>query len=196
MGKKDAAVDAYIADASRWAGETKQLRRVLLSCGLTEALKWRKPCYSHGGGNVAIIQGFKPHCALMFFKGALLKDPEGQLVRQGENSQAAMRMEFTSVAEVKQREDALRGFIVQAIAVQDAGLQVEFKQRHELTLPEELQARLDAQPALARAFDSLTPGRRRGYVLHISGAKQSATRASRVERQVARILAGKGLNDR
>jgi uncharacterized protein YdeI (YjbR/CyaY-like superfamily) len=196
MGKKNPDVDAFIGRAKRWQGETKKLRSILLGCGLGEELKWGKPCYTYQGSNLAIIQGFKNHCAVMFFKGSLLKDRDGHLVRQGQHSQAGMRVEFTSVAQVRELEPVLRSLVAQAIRVEKAGLRVDFKQKHELELPEELARRLERDPDLSAAFHGLTPGRRRAYVLHFSSAKQSKTRASRIERCVDRILEGKGLDDR
>ncbi len=196
MGKKNPEVDAFVGRAKAWQAETKKLRAILLDCGLCEELKWGKPCYTHQGNNLAIIQGFKQHCAVMFFKGSLLKDPAGQLVRPGEHSQAGMRLEFTSVKRVNELEPALRRFVAQAIRLEQAGAKVDFKAKHELTLPDELSSRLKGDPALAAAFRALTPGRRRAYAMHFSGAKQPATRAARIEKCVGRILAGKGLNDR
>jgi uncharacterized protein YdeI (YjbR/CyaY-like superfamily) len=196
MGKKNPEVDAFIERSSSWRAETRKLRTILLGCGLDEALKWGKPCYTHDGGNVAIIQGFKAHCAVMFFKGSLLKDPRGHLVRQGKNSQAGMRMEFTSVKQVRALEPVLRSFVGQAIGVEEAGLKVAFNAKHALNLPDELEERLKRDRALSKAFQALTPGRRRAYVLYFAGAKQSKTRAARVDKHAGRILAGKGLNDR
>jgi uncharacterized protein YdeI (YjbR/CyaY-like superfamily) len=185
-----------VARATQWKIETGKLRSILLTCGLDEELKWGKPCYSHGGHNLAIIQGFKRHCSVMFFKGSLLKDPDGHLVAPGKSSQAARRLDFTSTKEIGQQEPVLRAFVEQAVEVEKAGLKVDFRARHELVLPEELSERLAADAELAAAFAALTPGRRRGYVLHVSGAKQSKTRAARIDTCVDRILAGKGLHDR
>jgi uncharacterized protein YdeI (YjbR/CyaY-like superfamily) len=196
MGKRNREVDAFIERSKHWQAETKKLRSVLLDCGLGEDLKWGKPCYAHEGSNLAIIQGFKDHCSVMFFKGSLLKDPDGHLVRPGKHSQAGMRMQFTSVKEVRDREPVLRSFVDQAIALEKAGLKVDFKEKHELVLPDELTKRLKADRALSAAFHALTPGRRRAYVLHFGSAKQSSTRADRIDKCVDRILAGKGLNDR
>lgn len=196
MASKDAKVDAFIGRATRWQEEMTQLRDVLLSCGLSEALKWGKPCYSHGDGNVAIIQPFKPHCAVMFFKGTLLDDPKEQLVIQGKNSQAAKRMEFTSPDEVKKKTRALKAFVKQAIEIEKAGLKVEFKQKHDLEYPEELTARFKKDAPLKKAFEALTPGRKRAWVMHFSDAKQSATRSARIEKAAPKVLAGKGPNDR
>lgn len=196
MGKKNPAVDAYIDRATSWQAEIKKLRAILLGCGLGEELKWGKPCYTHEGGNVAIIQPFKAHCGLMFFKGSLLQDDDGHLVLQGKNSQAGMRMEFTSVKQVKELEPVLRAFVEQAIELEKSGKKVDFKAKHELELPEELAARLAADKKLAAAFRALTPGRQRHYVLHFSEAKQAKTRVARIDKCVDRILSGKGLNDR
>jgi len=193
---KNPRVDEILDRAQRWREETHALRSILLDCGLREELKWAKPCYSHEGNNLAIIQGFKHHCSVMFFKGSLLKDPKGYLVRPGQHSQAAMRMQFASMEQIADQEAVLRSFVDQAVGVEKAGLQVDFKERHALELPEELESRLARDPALSAAFDALTPGRRRAYVLHFMGAKQSKTRAARIEKCVAGILAGKGLNDR
>lgn len=187
-------MDAFVDRALAWRGEIEKLRAVLLASGLDEAIKWGKPCYSIDGANVAIIQPFKEHCALMFFKGALMTDTQGLLRSQGENSQSARRLEFRSEAEIKSA--ILKSYVKQAIAVEQAGLKVDFKARNELELPEELARLLRKDKKLASAFDALTPGRKRGYVLHFSDAKQSATRTARIEKAVPRILAGLGLNDR
>lgn len=189
-------VDAYIDRAKKWQGETRKLREILLDCGLGEDLKWGKPCYTFQDSNLAIIQGFKDHCSLMFFKGVLLDDPDGALVRPGENSQAQRRLEFTSVDQIDDEESLLRGFVEQAMAVEKAGLKVDLEEKRALDLPEELTAKFDEDPELATAFRALTPGRQRAYVLHFSGAKQSKTRVARIERSREKILAGKGLRDR
>ena len=196
MSKKNPKVDAFVERAKQWQGETKKLRSIMLGCGLNEELKWGKPCYAYDGNNLAIVQGFKEHCSLMFFKGALLKDPDGHLVSQGKNTQAAMRMQFTSLKQVREMEPIVRSFVDQAIEVEKQGRKVDFKAKDDLQLPDELKAKLDRDAKLSKAFFALTPGRRRGYVLHISGAKQSATRSARVDRCRDRILQGKGLNDR
>lgn len=191
--KTDPEVDAYFANAKRWVEESKQLRRILLGCDVEEALKWGKPCYVHDGNNIAIMQKMKGFLALMFFKGALLKDPDGLLREQGENSQSARRLCFTDVSQVRKMEAAVKDFVRRAIEVERAGLKVP---RKTMVLAEELQARLDDDPALAAAFTALTPGRQREYNLYISGAKQSKTRAARVDKHIPRILAGRGLRDR
>ncbi len=179
-----------------WQGETRRLRALLIGCGLDEEFKWRKPCYASDGNNIAIIQGFKGHCSLMFFKGALLEDEQEVLVRPGENSQAARRVDFTSEAEIEKLEPVLRGFVDQAIRLERAGAKIDFDAKRNLTIPEELQAKLDADPGLAGAFRALTPGRQRGYVMHIAAAKQSRTRVARIERAREKILMGKGFNER
>jgi len=170
-----------------------RLRAILLDCGLHEALKWGKPCYTHGGVNIAILQKMNAFLALMFFKGALLDDPKGLLEEQGENSRSARRLCFTDVRQVARMDASVRSFVGKAIAVEEAGL--ELPKRPDLVLVDELRARLDRDPALKAAFEKLTPGRQREYNLQVSSAKQSKTRVQRVEQQVPRILAGKGLRD-
>lgn len=187
-------LDARFADADRWRDEALRLRAILRSEGLEEALKWRKPCYTHDGQNIAILQRMKRFLALMFFKGALLDDPEGALESQGENSRSARRLCFTSVAQVEEREAVVRALVRSAIQVEAEGL--ELPERPAAVLAPELQERLDADPALKAAFEALTPGRQRAYNLHVAGAKQSSTRARRVAQHVPKILAGKGLRDR
>lgn len=196
MSKLNPKVDAYLSQAKRWREETKKLRAILLDCGLDEELKWGKPCYMFQDRNLAIIQGFKEHCSLMFFKGALFHDDHGVLVRPGEDSQAAMRVQFTSVGQISELEPALRSYVDQAAEVELAGRTVDFRAKRDLELPEELKTKLDQTPDLAAAFHGLTPGRQRAYVLHFSRAKQSKTRTARIEKSVEGILAGKGLNDR
>ena len=187
-------VDAFVSRAKKWPGEIQKLRSILLDCGLDEELKWGKPCFMIEGSNVAIIQPFKAHCSLMFFKGALLRDTYGLLRSQGENTQSALRLEFTTEAAIN--KTVVASYVKQAIAVEKAGLAVEFKAKLELELPVELRQRLEKDRPLAKAFQALTPGRRRAYVLHFTGAKQSTTRTARIEKCVPRILAGKGMNDR
>jgi uncharacterized protein YdeI (YjbR/CyaY-like superfamily) len=186
-------VDAFVSRAKAWQGEIQKLRLILVECGLEEELKWGKPCFLFEGKNVAIIQPFKEHCSLMFFKGALLEDVHGLLRSQGENTQSAMRLEFTSEAQVKKA--VVKSYVKQAIAVEKAGLSVDFKAKRELELPEELTQRLERDGKLAKAFYALTAGRQRGYVLHFAGAKRSETRSARIEKCVPRILAGRGMND-
>ena len=189
-------VDAYLADAGSWRHEMAALREVVLAAGLEESVKWGKPCYGAAGGNVAIIQPFKGFLALMFFKGALLADPEGVLRDQGENSQAAKRMEFAGVGEVRAQAAVIRAYLAEAVALERAGAKVDFAAKRALELTDELVDRLDADPELAAAWAGLTPGRQRSWVLHLAGAKQAATRASRVDKARPEILAGKGLGGR
>lgn len=187
-------VDAYIDRAEQWADEMRALQTVLLGCDLTEEIKWGKPCYSHDGKNIAIMQPMKGFLALMFFKGALLEDPLGVLREQGPNSRSAKRFELGSVDDVTAMAKTIKEYVEDAIDVERAGLEVGPAPEPELV--EELQRRLDDDPELLAAFTSLTPGRQREYHLYISDAKQSATRESRIDKVAARILAGKGLRDR
>jgi len=186
-------LDTQFEDATQWRDEALALREILLNCDLTEERKWAKPCYLHNGENIAIIQRFKGFLALMFFKGTLMKDPEGLLKSQGENTRSALRLEFTGVDEVKTQAEAIRALVADAIRVEKAGLKVE--QAETPDYPEELIAAMEADPELQEAFDELTPGRQRSYILHISGAKQSATRVSRIEKCREKILSGKGFNE-
>jgi len=193
MSTQNPRVDAFVSRAKAWRGEIQKLRMILLDCGLDEELKWGKPCFAFEGKNVAIIQPFKEHCSLMFFKGALLQDTRGLLRSQGQNTQSALRLEFTSEAQVTKA--VVTSYVKQAIAVEKSGLKVDFKAKRELELPEELTEILQKDRRLAKAFHSLTPGRQRGYVLHFTGAKQSKTRTARIEKCIPKILAGMGMND-
>jgi len=192
MNKLNPKVDGYLRKAKTWQEEMEKLRRISLDCGLTEELKWGKPCYTFQKSNIVIIQGFKEFCALLFCKGALLNDPNGILKKFG--WQAARRIPFTNVREIVEMEPILKAYIHEAIETKRAGLKVNFKKDPE-PIPEELQKKLDEIPALKTAFEALTPGRQRGYILYFSGAKQSKTRESRVEKCMRRILNGKGLDD-
>ena len=185
-------VDGYLRRAKKWQQEMKKLRRISLDCGLTEELKWGKPCYTFQKSNIVIIQGFKEFCALLFTKGALLKDPKGILKKFG--WQAPRRIPFTNVREIVEMEPVLKAYIREAMEVEKAGLKVTLRKNPE-PIPEELQNKLDESPALKAAFEALTPGRQRGYILYFSRAKQSKTRESRVEKCMRQILNGKGLND-
>ena len=187
-------VDAFLARQERWRGAMEALRRIALDSGLGEELKWGKPCYTFDAANVAIVQGFKEQCALLFFKGALLEDPDGLLEPPGPNSRRGRRMVFAGLADVDAAEDRIRIFLADAIEVERAGLEVEVKRGSE-ALPAELEAAFAEVDGLETAFRSLTPGRQRGYVLHFTGAKRSGTRRARVERCVQKILDGKGLRD-
>src|SRR6266567_8530803 len=192
MNSMNPKVDGYLRKAKTWREETEKLRAIILDCGLTEELKWGKPCYTFQQSNIVIIQGFKEFCALLFCKGALLNDPNGILKKFG--WQAARRIPFTNVREIVEMEPILKAYIHEAIEVEKAGLEVNFKKNPE-PIPEELKNKLDEIPVLKTAFEALTPGRQRGYILYFSGAKQSKTRESRVEKCMRRILNGKGLDD-
>ena len=187
-------VDDYIGRSDRWPAEMSELRTILLDCGLVEEIKWGKPCYGADGSNIAIMQEMKGYLALMFFKGALLKDAAAVLEDNGPNSRSAKRMCFTSPDEVGRLAETVRAYVAEAISVEAAGLEVG--PPPELVLIEGLQWRLDADPALEAAFEALTPGRQREYNLYFSSAKQAATRESRIDKYVDKILAGKGFRDR
>jgi uncharacterized protein YdeI (YjbR/CyaY-like superfamily) len=188
-------VDGFLSNAKKWREEMEKLRRILLGCQLSEELKWGKPCYSFQESNLVIIQGFKEYCALLFCKGALLKDPKGILIRQTENVQAARQIRFTNIREIVEREPVLKAYIHEAIAAEKAGLKVDFKKTADFKVPGEFQNKLDKIPALKKAFAALTPGRQRGYLLYFSAAKQSQTREARVEKWIPQILKGRGLDD-
>ena len=188
-------VDGFLRKAKRWREEFEKLRMVCLECELTEELKWGKPCYTYQKSNIVLIHGFKDYCALLFFKGALLKDAKGILVQQTENVQAARQIRFTNVREILEMESILKAYIKEAIEVEKAGLDVDYKKTSEFVIPEEFQNRLDEFPALQTAFDALTAVRQSRYIMYLSGAKQSKTRESRVAKCVQQILDGKGLND-
>ncbi|WP_343672033.1 YdeI/OmpD-associated family protein [Chitinophaga sp.] len=178
-----------------WEKETEKLRKIILDCGLNEAIKWGKPCFDYEGKNIVIIQGFKDYCALLFFKGALLTDPDGILVKTGENTQVGRQARFTTVKEITQVASILKACIYEAIEVERAGLKVDTK-KNPVNVPAELQQQFDKQPKFKKAFEALTPGRQKAYVFFFSGAKQSKTREARIEKYMPWILAGKGINDR
>ena len=188
-------VDKYLSKAKKWQKELKKLRMVILDCQLTEELKWGVPCYTFQKSNIVLIHVFKEYCALLFFKGALLNDPNGILIRQTKNVQAARQIRFTNVREIVEMEPILKAYIYEAIEVEKAGLKVNYKKTSEFIIPEEFQNKLDEIPALKTAFDALTPGRQRAYIFYFSAPKQSKTRESRVEKCMQQILNGKGLND-
>jgi uncharacterized protein YdeI (YjbR/CyaY-like superfamily) len=188
-------VDEYLSKAKKWQEEMEKLRMIILDCQLTEELKWGKPCYTFQKSNIVIIIGLKEYCALLFFKGALLNDANGILIKPGENTQAGRQIRFTNVREIVEMEPILKAYIYEAIEVEKAGLKVNFKKNTELIIPEEFQNKLDEIPALKTAFDALTLGRQRAYILYFSAPKQSKTRESRVEKCMQKILDGKGLND-
>ncbi len=188
-------VDWYFNKAKKWQQELQQLRTTILDCQLTEELKWGVPCYTYQKSNIVLIHVFKEYCAVLFPKGALLKDAYGLLKQQTENTQATRQIRFTNVEEIVERKTILQAYIYEAVEVEETGLSVNFKQTQEFILPEEFQNKLDENPGLKNAFDALTPGRQRGYILYFSAPKQSKTRSSRVEKYVPIILDGKGLND-
>lgn len=189
-------VDWFFSKAEKWQEEFKKLRKFVLACeGLSEELRWGKPCYTFQKANIVLIHGFKEYCALLFFKGALLKDPKGILIQQTENVQAARQIRFTSAREIVEREPILKAYIHEAIDVEKAGLKVNYKRTSEFKTPEEFQSKLDKIPALKTAFNALTPGRQRGYLFYFNAAKQSKTREARVEKCLPQILKGKGLDD-
>ncbi|WP_160042668.1 YdeI/OmpD-associated family protein [Paenibacillus sp. USDA918EY] len=194
--KMNPKVDAFVGRATMWLEEMEKLREILLDCGLTEELKWGKPCYTSQGRNIVIIQGFKAYLALLFFKGYLLQDPHGVLVKTGENTKVGRQIRFNDTQEIVQLEPILRAYIAEAIEVEQSGVKGDPIQDTELDIPEEFQHKLDENPALKAAFDALTPGRQRAYVYYFSVPKQSKTRESRVEKCTQQILDGKGLNDR
>ena len=189
------SVNFYFTKAKKWQAEIEHLRRIVLDCQLTEELKWGVPCYNLEKRNIVLIHVFKEYCAFLFFKGALLPDPEGILVTQTENVQAARQIRFISVQQILEMEATAKAYILEAIKVEKAGLKVDFKKTTEFNMPEEFLRKLEQNPALMTAFEALTPGRQRGYLLYFSAAKQSKTRDSRVEKYVPQILEGKGLDD-
>ena len=185
-------VDEFLSKAKKWQEEFEKLRMIILDCQLTEEMKWGVPCYTFEKNNIVLIHGFKEYCALLFHKGALLHDTIGILIQQTENVQAARQIRFTNVGEIVEMETILKTYIYEAIEVEKAGLEVDFKKNTELIFPEELQNKFDEIPALKTAFEALTPGRQRAYILYFSEPKQSKTRESRVEKCMQQILNGKG----
>jgi uncharacterized protein YdeI (YjbR/CyaY-like superfamily) len=194
-GKMNPKVDWYFNKTRKWQEEIRKLRTIVLQCGLSEELKWGCPCYTFGESNIALIHVFKEYFAVLFFKGALLKDTESILIQQTKNVQSGRQIRFISVPEIAEMKSILKAYIKEAIEVEKAGLKVKFKKTAEYKIPEEFQIRLDENPALKTAFTALTPGRQRGYILYFSAAKQSKTRESRVEKYTQQILKGKGLDD-
>jgi uncharacterized protein YdeI (YjbR/CyaY-like superfamily) len=188
-------VSTYVSKPGKWQEAYSRLREIVLDCGLEEEFKWGCPCYSYGGHNIVLIHGFKEYCALLFFKGALMKDAKGILIQQTENVQAGRQIRFTSAAEIAKLEKTLKSYIKDAIAVEKSGQKIEYKETKEYSVPEELQIKFDELPALREAFYALTPGRQRGYLLHFASPKLSRTRESRVEKCMDQILEGRGLND-
>ena len=191
----NAKVDEFLGKAKKWPKELAKLRAIALDCGLTEELKWYKPCYTFEDHNIAIIGEFKEYCAFMFFKGALIKDDPGILIAPTENVQAGRQVRFTNVQQIANIEPVLKAYINEAIAIEKAGLKMSLKETSDFAIAGEFQNKLDENPALKAAFNALTPGRQRAYLLHFAAPKQSKTRESRVEKCIARILNGKGLDD-
>jgi uncharacterized protein YdeI (YjbR/CyaY-like superfamily) len=192
---KNPKVDMYLSKAKIWLEEMQSLRTIILDCGLTEEIKWGKPCYSYQQRNVVIIQGFKSYCALLFFKGALLEDPHGMLIKAGENSRVGRQIRFSNVEKIIQNRRVLKDYLQQAIEVEKSGMKVTFEDEPAFKFPVEFQSRLDQLPALETAFHSLTPGRQRAYYLYLSAPKLAKTREARVEKCMKQILQGKGLDD-
>lgn len=188
-------VDAFLSRSLKWQEEMTLLRALVLDCGLTEDIKWGKPCYLRSDANVAIITPFKEFCILGFFKGALIQDAAGLLVAPGENSQTMRQLRFTNVKQIEDIVPLIKSYIFEAIEIEKAGLKVEFKNTDEYPVPVELQLKFDEMPEFKKAFDALTPGRKRAYLLFFASAKQSATRTLRIEKYVEQIFRGKGMND-
>jgi uncharacterized protein YdeI (YjbR/CyaY-like superfamily) len=195
MEKMNPKVDAFIMRATKWQEEFKQLRTIILDCGLDEELKWGVPCYTLKKKNIVLIHGFKEYCAILFVKGALLNDARGVLIQQTENVQAARQIRFTNVQEIIELKTTLKAYILEAIELEQAGVKVNYKKTQDYLIPEEFQSKLDQIPTLKTAFESLTPGRQRAYIYYFSQPKQSKTRQARVEKNIPQILNGKGLND-
>ena len=195
MNTTNSKIDFFFSKAKQWRNEFEKLRAIVLDCGLTEELRWGKPCYTFQNSNIVLIHGFKEYCALLFMKGALLKDPKRILIQQTENVQAGRQIRFTNIRQTVELEPVLKAYIKEAIEVEKAGLEVNYKKTSEFKVPEEFQNKLDKIPALKKAFAALTPGRQKGYLLYFSGAKQSKTREARVEKCRQQILNGKGLDD-
>lgn len=188
-------VDAFLDREKHWKQEFEALRTILLDCPLTEELKWGHPCYTFHDKNVVLMHGFKEYCALLFHKGVLLKDPQNILIQQTENVQSARQIRFSNLQDINDIEATIKDYVLEAIEVEESGLEVEFKDTEEFDVPEEFQQKLDEIPELQEAFEALTPGRQRGYLLYFAGAKQSKTRTARVEKYIPKIFDGKGLND-
>ncbi|CAI8799590.1 YdeI/OmpD-associated family protein [Chryseobacterium sp. IT-36CA2] len=188
-------VNFFFNDAKQWKKEFEKLRTIALSTELVEDLKWGCPCYTYEGKNIFLIHGFKEYCAILFFKGALMKDPDQILIQQSKNVQAARQIRFTDVEQINDLEKVLREYMFEAVEIEESGAKVEMKKTKEFEMVEEFQTILDQDPALKEAFETLTPGRQRAYLLHFSSAKQSKTREARIEKCIPQIMDGIGLND-
>ena len=195
MNYADITPDSFFSHEKKWKEEFQELRKIILDCGLIEEIKWGKPTYTFENSNIVLIHGFKHFCAILFPKGVLLKDEMSILVQQTENVQAARQVRFTSADEIVEMAPVLKAYVKEAVGVEKAGLKVELKETSEYNMPEELQTKFNEMPALKTAFEALTPGRQRGYLLFFSTPKLSKTRASRVEKYIPKIFDGKGLND-
>jgi uncharacterized protein YdeI (YjbR/CyaY-like superfamily) len=195
MNQKNPKVDWFFDKGGKWQGEYAKLRTVCLDSGLTEELKWGCPCYTFEKKNIVLIHGFKEYCALLFFKGALLKDPKGILIQQTENVQSARQIRFTSEREIATLKSSLKAYIKEAVEIEKAGVKVNYRKTADFKTPEEFQIKLDKVAGLKQAFKALTPGRQRAYLMYFGQPKQSKTRAARVEKYVPQILRGKGLDD-
>lgn len=194
--EKNPKVDEFLSKTKQWKDEFISLRNIILDCELTEDFKWKHPCYTLQGKNIVLIHGFKDYCALLFHKGALLKDAKEVLIQQTENVQAARQLRFKSVKEIAEMKTTIKTYIQEAIEIEKAGLKVDLKEHTEYIIPEELHNKFEEIPALKTAFEALTPGRQRAYIFYFSQAKQSKTRVARIEKYMQQILDGKGLNDR
>lgn len=189
------SLETFFDTPSQWKQEYLLLRQIIQECGMKEELKWGKPCYTFKGNNVVLIHGFKEYCALLFHKGTLLKDPEGILIQQTENVQAARQIRFTGLKQIQDLRPIIKAYVFEAIEVEKAGLEVPMKKTSDFEMVAEFEEKLNSDATLKTAFENLTPGRQRGYLLYFSQAKQSKTRKERVEKYIPKILEGKGLND-
>ncbi|WP_125723785.1 YdeI/OmpD-associated family protein [Flavobacterium ustbae] len=192
---ENSKVDFYFEKAEKWKSEIEQMRAIVLDCHLSEELKWGCPCYTFDGANIVLIHTFKEYCAFLFFKGALMKDPDKILIQQSDNVQAARQARFTNVQDILSKKEILKKYIFEAAEIEKSGQKVELKKVSEFEIADELQTKLDNNSDFKKAFYALTPGRQRAYLLHFSQPKQSKTREARVEKNISRILDGKGLND-
>ena len=195
MNNMNPKADWFFEKDTKWQKEYERLRTIILDCGLIEELKWGCPCYTHENTNIVLIHGFKEYCAMLFFKGALLNDPNGILIQQTENVQSARQIRFTNLKEIVKMEKILKAYIYEAIEVERIGLKVKLKKTSDFNIPGEFQKKLNKSSTLKKAFESLTPGRQRAYIFYFSQAKQSKTREQRVEKYIKQILNGKGLDD-
>lgn len=195
MNMKNPEVDLFFENVKEWKPEMQALREILLDCGFTEELKWKHPCYTINNGNVVMIGGFKEYCALMLFKGSLLKDEAKLLIKPGSNSDATRQIRFSELTEIKKNEKLIKQYMFEAIEAEKAGKKVKVKAVTEMNIPEELTAKFKSDKAFKKAFEALTPGRQKGYLIFFNGAKQSSTRSSRIEKHTKRILNGKGIDD-